>query len=649
MVALTVITYAHALNAGFVFDSRFLVLQDQRVHRWSAENLGLIFQQSYWWPSGESGLFRPVTTLSILLNYLIARDNAAVYHAINLGLHIINVLLVFLVCRSITSHPTTALVTSALWAVIPIGTEVVANIAGRADLLSSTFVLAGFLCYTRTLATRPNTRWLLALSMCLTLGIFSKESAIVLIPMVLAHAVLLRKRTTATTLVPLLCALAGPVVLLFAARWFLLGQLLSPRVPFVDNPIAYATWPEGRLTAFRVLGDYLRLFVWPQPLLADYSYPQIRLATGTVVDIAGWVALFLAIALAAYFRRNFDVSMGFLIAFFGILPVSNLLFPIGTVMAERLMYLPSVGLCLSCVAMARAASTTALTRNLSLLVLACVILGWSSRAYARVDDWQSDLTLWQSAKRHDTHSAKAHRALAEALYDSDPSRNNLESVIAYARRATELLDGLPLSLRSHQEYRQLAAYDLDRAYRVTDSGQKQMFYAEAQRAATTAIDILRQHPERDGLSVRASSADLYRIRATANTRLGRYLDGAQDAQSAIQLDPFSEQAHLLAADAWLALKDPDSAAQQLAMGAMVLQSARLSEELIKLYRAVAPQGCALRVIGGVTTVNPQCPVVRTHLCAAAVKAGRLLHGVGRAEQAKELEVRSRQNFGCSEA
>jgi len=82
---------------------------------------------------------------------------------------------------------------------------------------------------------------------------------------------------------------------------------------------------------------------------------------------------------------------------------------------------------------------------------------------------------------------------------------------------------------------------------------------------------------------------------------------------------------------------------------MVLQSSRLSEELIKLYRAVDPQGCSLRIIGGLTTLNPQCPVVRTHLCAASVKAVRLLHGVGRAEQAQALAVRSRQNFGCSEA
>src|SRR5687768_12295673 len=105
VLGLAALTYSPIFTAGLVLDSKFLVLQDQRVHEWSADNLRLIFAQSYWWPIGESGLYRPLTTLSILLNYLVGGQRAVGYHAVNLGLHLVNVLLVFLVCKSITAKP----------------------------------------------------------------------------------------------------------------------------------------------------------------------------------------------------------------------------------------------------------------------------------------------------------------------------------------------------------------------------------------------------------------------------------------------------------------------------------------------------------------------------------------------------------------
>jgi hypothetical protein len=563
------------------------------------------------------------------------------------------VLLVFLVCKSITSKPSTAALTCALWAVIPIGAEVVANVAGRADLLSTTFALAGFLCYTRARRSAHQrvpgsqyTFWLLALSLCLTLAVFTKESAIVLVPIVVIHVLLTRDTAARPWTVPLLCALGVPILLLFAARWLVLGQLLAPAVPFVDNPIAHAPWLVGRVTALRVLGEYLQLFVWPHPLFADYSYPQIRFAAGTVAEITAWSTTLLAIAVGWYYRNHFDVSMGFLIALVAILPVSNLLFHIGTIKAERLLYLPSIGLCLALVGIGQTVSIRPRAKIACSLVLAALIGSWSARTYGRAHDWQSDVTLWQSAVAHGTQSAKAHRALAEALYEADVARANLDTVLEHARKAAALLDDLPIALRSVQEYRQLAAYNLDKAHSLADPNQAPPFFTDARRAATVALEIVRAH-DRNEQRVRISLADLHRIRAAANTGLGRYAEGVDDARTAIGLDVFSEQAYLLAADALLALRDPDAAAQELVAGGMVLQSPRLSDELTKLYRAADPLGCSVRVIGGLAVVNPQCPVVRQHLCAGSAQAVRLLQSAERIEQANALATRTRQSMGCN--
>src|SRR6516165_2566755 len=94
---LTLLAWSNSFSAGFALDNRGLILEDTRVRDASSENLALIFQHTYWWPYGESGLYRPFTTLSYLFNYAILghRDQPEGYHSINLLLHLVNVLLAY--------------------------------------------------------------------------------------------------------------------------------------------------------------------------------------------------------------------------------------------------------------------------------------------------------------------------------------------------------------------------------------------------------------------------------------------------------------------------------------------------------------------------------------------------------------------------
>src|SRR5580692_4402518 len=64
LCVLTLAAYSNSFSAGFVFDNRGLLLEDPRIREASAENIGLILQHNYWWPYGESSVYRPVATLS---------------------------------------------------------------------------------------------------------------------------------------------------------------------------------------------------------------------------------------------------------------------------------------------------------------------------------------------------------------------------------------------------------------------------------------------------------------------------------------------------------------------------------------------------------------------------------------------------------
>jgi protein O-mannosyl-transferase len=64
---LTLLAFSNSFQAGFVLDNKGLLL-DPRIREVTPENIALIFGHTYWWPTGEAGLYRPFTTLSYLFN-----------------------------------------------------------------------------------------------------------------------------------------------------------------------------------------------------------------------------------------------------------------------------------------------------------------------------------------------------------------------------------------------------------------------------------------------------------------------------------------------------------------------------------------------------------------------------------------------------
>src|SRR5580658_9598387 len=84
LIALSLSAYANSFKNGFALDSVPL-MQDARIREVSAQNLRQILWHTYWWPTGEAGLYRPLTTLSWLFNYAVLGNGAdpAGYHWIN--------------------------------------------------------------------------------------------------------------------------------------------------------------------------------------------------------------------------------------------------------------------------------------------------------------------------------------------------------------------------------------------------------------------------------------------------------------------------------------------------------------------------------------------------------------------------------------
>jgi hypothetical protein len=296
-----------------------------------------------------------------------------------------------------------------------------------------------------------------ALGLVVAVGMFSKETAAVALGMVLLHDWYRKRRPYVAGVV----AIALPVAASFAIKAWL-GLKMSNA--FVDNPEVGASFLVARLTAVKVLAKMIGLWFWPAKLSADYSYSQIGLFAGE-----WWAVALIAVALIAVCRRTEYGFWGLL--FFGaILPTSNLVTQIGSIMAERFLYLPGFALAAIVVWFLMSLDRRAAPALLSLAFVACGV-----RTIARNNDWSDDLRFWRVTAEASPNSFKARSQYGMELY----ARGHLQAAMAENERSLEMLRPLPPSRDAILPWAQAHQY-----YTATGEVEK------AAQAAMRAADIM---------------------------------------------------------------------------------------------------------------------------------------------------------------
>ena len=638
LTVLTLLAFSNSFSADLALDNHLLITGDPRIRDSSAGNISQIFQHTFWWPNGEAGIYRPLTTLSFLFNYVILGNGAAPagYHWINFLLHAANVLLVFglslcLFNRMRDRAFTLALSTAALWAVHPVLTESVTNIIGRADLLAGMAVLGGFWMYLKSSESAGAGRfvWLAGLAAATTAGVFSKESAVVLPGVIVLYEVTFHFPDMRARLRSMLlgcAATALPIAAMLVQRALVLSASPPAEFPFVDNPIAGASFGVGRLTAIKVLARYLWLAIWPVKLSADYSYSEIPLIRGGLGDWTAWLAIAVVLCVIAWlWKRSRPAFFFACFGFLNLLPASNLLFPIGTIMAERLLYLPLAGW-LACLAIAiDSAAYRSRRAHLAPVIVGVIAVAFAARTWARNIDWKDDLTMATASVQTSPGSFKVHRLLAAALYQSDPG--NIDRVIAEANQSLAILESLPDELDVPIPWNQAALYYLAKGDSLR--GASAQPYQQAIRIALRSIAIerawrlARDRAHGTSATEHPVAAESYRTLASAYLRVGNAAQALSAATHARGIDPANVEVYGQIADAYLAQSRGEDAAIALAQGMFATSNGMLRTDLLKLYQSgVDSTGCA--VISGPRgpALNPECEIVRRDLCAAATLAQR---------------------------
>ena len=663
---LALLAYANSFRAGLIFDNYYAIGQDPRLRQATAANARLILNQSYWYQTGVSSLYRPLTTLSYLFNYSILGNGAspAGYHWVNFALHAGNIALVYLLGLLLLEESWPAFAMAAIWAVHPVLTESVTNIVGRADLLAAFGVLAGLLCYARSVAGGGRaTGWRCALAVATTVGMFSKESAVTVIAVVFLYDIAFCRGVPLRSRLWGYLAMFLPVAAYLWLRSSVLAKLPVGHPAFTDNPLWGADFWTARLTACKVLGKYFCLLVWPGHLSADYSYNQIPLFTWRLDNSEDWktiLGLLIcagAVAAAVFcYRRSKPVF--FFIGFFFVTlaPTANLSILIGTIMAERFLYLPAIGFagCLAWLGWAgyqRFSAPWPAARMAAPAVLGVVCLALCGRTFARNADWFDEQSLWSGAARVSPASYKAHQHLALIALDRPGGWQVARGEID---RAVAILEPLPDEQKVPAIYATAGFCDRQQGDALGPNGGDAWYrkslevLLEGQRAdQAVSRALVRQNNQRGFILSVSGEAAVYMELGRTYVQLGEFQKALEAFEYGRRFKP-SADFFAEIASTYRAMGDPASAEVTLLEGiAMnVGDQRRLAAGVVDLYRKADAQSCALSGAGDAAAVNFNCPLVHDQLCAASKNGAVLYHLMHRDSEAGSVATGAIQSLGC---
>jgi tetratricopeptide (TPR) repeat protein len=574
--ALGVLVYVNALGNDFAYDDMHIIVDNESIQSLATVPRAIV---SSWWPDehGEAlGLWRPTSTALLGLQYAVFGDNAAPYHAVNVLAHAATSAVVVLLLSGLLALPV-ALLAGVMFALHPVHTEAVANVIGIAEVASTLFFLLA--CWVH-LRCGPRSGWRPALFVAAwyALAFGAKEIAVTL-PGVIFLIDAARGRLGFGELPGYLrdrwkvyAAMGVTAAAMLAARYAILGSIANP-----IGPLGAGLLEEGvpRIwTLGEIWSHYVRLMVFPLDLSSDYSPNVIPLGLGWhALNTTGAVMVLAILAgcLAAWRRPPLDpdrdsgrvVAFGVLWFLITISPVSNVLFLAGVLLAERTLYLPSVG--------AIAGLAWLLVRlyhrrrivGVVCMIATGVFMSW--RTWTRNPVWHDNLTVFGQMIEDYPHSGRSQWVLGDLFLQQGRTSEALVSyraalgilgnhyflTTAIARKFISLEENRAaeiLLLRAADDYPEFARAQQLLAVLYSERGDA----LQAERYLRLALDLV---PE-DRVS--------NHLLAWALTEQGRYAEAAVARRRAIELgegDYWQQWVSL----AYLELSDGDSTAARIAL------------------------------------------------------------------------------------
>ncbi|KAL7401875.1 hypothetical protein ABVT39_005782 [Epinephelus coioides] len=464
LTGLVVGCYWNSLSCGFVFDDVSAILDNKDLR--PVTPLRNLFLNDFWGtPMAEERShksYRPLTVLTFRLNYLFSELSAASYHLLNVVLHGVVCVLFLRVCRLFLDK-TSSLVAALLFAVHPIHTEAVTGVVGRAELLSSIFLLAAFLAYTKSTGADHSIVWApIALTVILVAAAtLCKEQGITVVGICCVHEVFVAQGFTLPMLLDtlrqvlqgkdgfpyaVLQTLLKLIVLVISTLLLVIirVQVIQSQLPVFtrfDNPAAVSPTPARQLTFNYLLPVNAWLLLNPSELCCDWTMGTIPLVE-SLLDLRNLATLvfYTFLGLLAYHSLRYrhssakTVIMALSLIVLPFIPASNLFFPVGFVVAERVLYVPSMGFCVLVAHGFKMVTHKGHMKKVSWLIIGVLLTTHAVKTFNRNWDWESEYTLFTSALKVNKNNAKLWNNVGHAL----ENQNNYARALRYFLQATRV-------------------------------------------------------------------------------------------------------------------------------------------------------------------------------------------------------------------
>lgn len=458
LFALSVVLYLNTIGHEFVLDDAIVITENKFTQKGIEGWPGILTKDTFFGffqKEGKDqlvagGRYRPFSLLFFSLIYEFTGDHPMVFHLFNLLFYGILVVLLYQWFLDLFGKKKyrywIATLSALIFAVHPVHTEVVANIKGMDELfallfavLAARWTLKGIDQKTTVLQAQ------LLAGLFFFIGLMSKENTITFLAVIPLSVNFFRGRHLKSSL----HSMAGPLIatlVFLGIRFSILGSGFGEApLELMNNPFlkwtgdAYVRMDfleKGPMILYS-LGMYLWLFIVPHPLSHDYYPLEIPPTSfSDPVVLLSLLAYTLLITGVIYFwKRKSWLSFGLLFFLVCLSIVSNIVFPVGTNMSERFLFMPSVGLSIVAGgALMQLRNRTALLTTLTLLIAVL----FSYKTISRNAVWKDNFTLFTTDVNTSENSAKLQNAAAGALIDHSVKLEEAEKTSALSRAIEHL-------------------------------------------------------------------------------------------------------------------------------------------------------------------------------------------------------------------
>jgi protein O-mannosyl-transferase len=437
-----VASIAGILNA-FTQDDLSILVGSARLHGFGA--LRDVLTLPYWPPPAAPDLYRPVASILLAAQYALGGGVPFVFRITSYALYALASVGVYrLALRFMPAS--IALLVAALFAAHPVHVEAVALAVTQNELIVAT--VAGFMTVlyidrrrSESGALSPRDWAMLAAGYAIA-G-FSKENGL-LIPafLILAEIFLTPSRAPAERVRQLwrgFAVLIAIAAVMIAVRTLVLSGVVGPTM--IAEALRGQTMGGRLLTMLQIVPQWTRLLVWPVHLRAEYSPREFVASTSFGGEEATGLAIVILVLISIWLARKRAPGLSFGLAWccIALFPVSNVVIPTGILLAERTLFLPSVGFVLALgggmafVASQRPAVTRQ-ARTLIALAASVLVVAALGRSAQRQRVWQDPVTLTVASVQDAPRSWRVQQVYGDMLF----SQGRAAEAIAAFRRAIDL-------------------------------------------------------------------------------------------------------------------------------------------------------------------------------------------------------------------